>query len=143
MWVCLQEMIDGFLDPEIYDVIVSTGSTWAVRRTGPTTVIIYQAEPNPQAVQDTIGNEAFGAKFGPIVAKMVCTLLLLSLNASACAWAPLRLISHPLARRRASAPTSSTSARSSQSRSKTSPTGKSSTREISSTCRAVNRFLAC
>ena len=93
MWVCLQEMIDGFLDPEIYDVIVSTGSTWAVWRTGPTTVIIYQAEPNPQAVQDTIGNEAFGAKFGPIVAKMVCTLLLLSLNASACAWASLRPLS--------------------------------------------------
>ena len=33
--------------------------------------MIYQAEPNPQAFKNTIGNPVFGAKIGPIVGQMV------------------------------------------------------------------------
>eukprot|EP01050_Picozoa_sp_SAG11_P003081 SAG11_NODE_167_length_13647_cov_7.705049_4_plen_560_part_00 len=67
----LQSMIDAFYDPEIYNILESTGCTWTFFRTGATTGAIYQAEPNPKAVADSIGNEAFGAKLGPVVGKMV------------------------------------------------------------------------
>ena len=70
----LQEMIDAFLSPNIWNMIESSGSTWVFFRTGATTGMIYQSEPSPQAVADTIGNADFGAKLGPIVGKMVRSL---------------------------------------------------------------------
>ena len=42
---------------------------------GANTGLIYQSEPNPQAFMDTIGNEAFGAKLGPIVGAMSSILV--------------------------------------------------------------------
>ena len=89
----LQEMIDAFLSPNIWNMIESSGSTWVFFRTGATTGLIYQSEPSPQAVADTIGNADFGAKLGPIVGKMVrgggivvlLILLLDSLDSSPCA----------------------------------------------------------